>query len=411
MHRRSAIGELMLAVTAAMGVCVMGCRPSGEPPAPVPPAGVDSQTSPESQAGPGPAIDEPSAQIGLALTAPEEVAVGEDFILEIAIDNRGPEAARDLLAEVRFDSALEQTDSAGDVHREVGELGPGQSRRFGIKLRATRPGTFSQTAEVRRDEDVLASQWTTVTATGPEEAMAEAEPPSGPSEETGPPPGPDLGPPLVADPDALQKLHPFYPVWFDKATKSVVMVGAVCQRRAPLELFACLRGSKEHESVVAVATEAYVVHAGLLATGAEPGAPVQFVPEYAPPRGPEIEVQVIWKDEQGQKHQARAQDWVRNMQTGKAMSAPWVFGGSRFVNDETTGERFYVADVEGDLICVANFSGAVLDIPVESTDSDAGLLFDAFTERIPPRGTPVTLVLTPKLDDEIGEPESETEEP
>jgi len=44
---------------------------------------------------------------------------------------------------------------------------------------------------------------------------------------------------------------------------------------------------------------------------------------------------------------------------------------------------------------VSNFSTALLDIPVESSQSDAELLFEAFTERIPPRGTPVRLTLKP----------------
>jgi len=224
--------------------------------------------------------------------------------------------------------------------------------------------------------------------------------PAGPSEEASPDGVPDLGPPLVEHPENLEKLHPSYPVWFDKANRSVVLVGAVCQRYVPLELFACLRGSKEHESVVAVPTQAYVVHAGLLAAGAEPGAPVQFRPEYVPPSGTEIKVDVIWKDDQGQVRRCRAQDWVRNAETGDAMTLRWVFAGSRFQSDETTGERLYLADMTGELICVSNFPSAVLDVPVRSTDADASLLFEAFAERIPPRGTPVTLVLTPKRDAE-----------
>ncbi|OHB82917.1 MAG: hypothetical protein A2V98_09195 [Planctomycetes bacterium RBG_16_64_12] len=82
----------------------------------------------------------------------------------------------------------------------------------------------------------------------------------------------------------------------------------------------------------------------------------------------------------------------------KDMQYPWVFAGSQFVQDDRTGERYYQADAEGDLICVSNFPGAVLDVPIRSTDSNAALLFEAFTERIPPLGTPVTLILTPKLE-------------
>jgi hypothetical protein len=63
--------------------------------------------------------------------------------------------------------------------------------------------------------------------------------------------------------------------------------------------------------------------------------------------------------------------------------------------DESTGKRHYNAD-GGDFICVSNFPTATLDIPVESTQSDDDLLYEAFTERIPAAGTRVRLVLAPR---------------
>lgn len=232
---------------------------------------------------------------------------------------------------------------------------------------------------------------------------------------------PPLPPPLVDDPKSLQRLHPDYPVWIDPQRRNVLVVGRICQRRAPLELFACLRGSKEHESVVVVDSKAYVVHAGLLAIGAEPGSPVRFVPEFQPASGSEIEVTVVWEDESGRRRQARAQDWVRDVAgmysmfegvvanpfdeelnlddqsaAWKGMEYPWVFAGSQFLKDDRTGQQYYQADGEGDLICVSNFPSAVLDVPIRSSDSNAALLFEAYTERIPALGTPVTLILTPR---------------
>ena len=237
-------------------------------------------------------------------------------------------------------------------------------------------------------------------------------------------PQPDpLPSPLVDDLDNLEPLQANQPIWIAKDRSCVVIVGRVCQRRAPLELFACLRGSKEHEAVVAVDVPAFVVYAGLTAAYAEPGTPVQFVPEFAPPTGTEIEVTVRWEDDSGRRRQAPAQDWIRDVaglfdtfegiaanpfdeelniqdrpDAFRDMQQPWVFAGSRFLVDEETGQRSYLADVEGDLICVANFPSAVLDVPIRSSDSNAALLFEAFTERIPPIGTPVTLILTPKIE-------------
>jgi len=235
--------------------------------------------------------------------------------------------------------------------------------------------------------------------------------------------GEPLGPPLVDRPDQLTRLHPRYPVWVDKKRGILVTVGRVCQRRAPLELFACLKGSKEHESIIAIETTANVVHAGLLVLGAEPGRPVRFTPQFSPPSGTEIEVEVVWKDHAGRVRRARAQDWVHDvsamyrlfdwvvpdeadeeldprdqLEAWRQMEHPWVFAGSQFVKDQQRGRQYYAADMEGDLICVSNFPSAVLDVPIRSTDANASLLFACYTERIPPLGTPVTVILRPKLE-------------
>ena len=195
----------------------------------------------------------------------------------------------------------------------------------------------------------------------------------------------------------LIRLHPKAPIWLEKRNgrKRVVMVGKIYLREGQLEMFACTRGTKEHESVVSVPVEANVVHGALLAAGAEPGQPAQFQPEYHPASGSEIDVLVFWTDEQGHRRRARAQEWVKDVQTGQALAEPWVFAGSGFWVDPQNNQRHYMADM-GDLVCVSNFSSAMLDLPIESSDKAGQLQFQAYTERIPPVGTKVTLVLAPK---------------
>lgn len=193
----------------------------------------------------------------------------------------------------------------------------------------------------------------------------------------------------------LVRLAKDYDLWIDPRRKLVVVDGRVCLREGQLEMFACPRGTKEHESIIAVDCRSQFVHAALLAVGAEPGRPVQFDPEYAPATGSVIDIFVLWVDQQGGRHKVRAQDWVRNIKADKAMQYDWVFAGSGFWTDEQTGERAYYAD-GGDMICVSNFSTAMLDVPVASPQDNADLLFAAFTDRIPPLGTRVRLVLIPK---------------
>jgi hypothetical protein len=201
-----------------------------------------------------------------------------------------------------------------------------------------------------------------------------------------------------SDPTAqLKRLMPKYDVFIDSKNKQVVMEGDVCLVKGVLEMFACLKGTKEHESVVAVRTKAFVVHAALLALGAKPGSPAKFEPKYIAATGPKVGVQVFWTDEKGNRRTARAQEWVRDVKTKKAMTYDWVFAGSGFYVDEESKKQFYQAD-SGDFICVSNFPSAMLDIPVESSSDNDNLMFEAFTENIPPKGTKVMVVLSPEIE-------------
>ena len=198
------------------------------------------------------------------------------------------------------------------------------------------------------------------------------------------------------EPEGLKRLDPEQPIWIDPLRKRVVMVGKVCLREGQLEMLVCPSGTKEHESVLSVPVEPFKVHAALLAVGAEPGNPARFAPTYRPARGTQVDVWLFWTGEDGERKRCRAQDWVRNAGKQTTLEHSWVFGGSGFWTDENSGKRHYQAEA-GDLICVSNFPTAMLDLPIESSDKAGQLAFEPFTERIPPLGTPVTIVLKPVL--------------
>lgn len=221
-----------------------------------------------------------------------------------------------------------------------------------------------------------------------------AEPPA--AEPPVDPPGElEDAPRTVKLPAHLVALDPKQSVVLDTKRKRVILQGKICLNRGPLEVFACLRHTKEHEAIVSIDTEAKTVHAALVATGADPGHPALWQPQYEPAEGPEIAVTVFWTDAQGKRQRARAQDWLRNARTGEPMENAWVFGGSMTLRDEKTGKEHYLGE-EGFLISVSNFTSAVLDVPVESSASNAGLLFECIPEGIPEVGTRVQIVLTPK---------------
>ena len=203
----------------------------------------------------------------------------------------------------------------------------------------------------------------------------------------------------AADDDAsgIVRVTKDYDVWIDPKRKLVIVDGQICLREGVLEMFACPKGTKEHESIVSANCKAQFVHAALIAVGAQPGKPVSFDPVYRPASGTVVEVHVLWQDEAGKKCRVRAQEWVKELKTDKPMDHLWVFAGSDFWTDETTGQKYYQAD-GGDFICVSNFPTAMLDLPIKSTQANDQLLYCAFTERIPPSGTKVRLVLIPQLE-------------
>ncbi len=369
-------------------------------------------------------------RLELTITGPQKAAVGSRVTFELEVTNAGKSPAAKLLVIDDFDPGLAHDVASSPIEHDLKDLGPGQSQRLGLTFRVTRPGKLAHQIQITQQGKVITTAKSSVIGVEAEKSSAnkapqpetvEKEPGKESSKKAGtakqkvlkaedldfpeipprdePPKEekmPDLGPPLVEHPENLKRLNEKYPVWIDRTQRSVLLVGVVCQRQSPLELFACLRGSKEHESVLSISTKAAFIHAALLAVGAEAGAPVQFRPKYVPASGSEIEITCVWKDAQGKRQTARAQDWVRNSKTGKPLEYPWVFGGSRFEKNPVTGETYYQADADGDLICVSNFPGAMLDLPIQSTASDAALMFEGFAEHIPPRGTPVTLILTPK---------------
>lgn len=205
----------------------------------------------------------------------------------------------------------------------------------------------------------------------------------------------DLGEPMVDASAKLVRLDPKQPVWADSQNKHVVMQGEVCKAGYPLEFFATY-SNRSYEAVVAVNVKPSIVHAGLLAVGAKPGRPAQFQPKFVPPTGTEVAIEVRWKDKQGHVKSSPAQDWIRNIKTKKALDCNWVFAGSSFITDETTGQKYYQAD-SGELICVLSLPSAMLDLPILSYGAIESRMFEAFEEHLPPPGTPITILLKPIL--------------
>jgi hypothetical protein len=263
----------------------------------------------------------------------------------------------------------------------------------------------------------------------------------------------------VVEPDQPVPLNPQGTVLIDRKDKRLLLKAKVVLREGILEMFLCKAQTKEHESILAIDSDAFIIHAGLQVLGAEPGSPVRFDEKFHPPTGPRIDIWVVWTDAEGKEHREKAQSWVRNVtrryyeqpvsdlpagvnldpdgelrydaknkvliwfgpmtekqrdellamsrkadyraaiesffkeSQSKALEAEWIFGGSGFYTQKD-GTQWYQAEA-GNLICVSNFSDAMIDVSVESSASNDARLFEPYTERIPPLGTPVTVELVP----------------
>jgi len=204
--------------------------------------------------------------------------------------------------------------------------------------------------------------------------------------------------PLVDEPETLRLLDERDRIWITPDRTSVVLIGRVVLREGFLELLACRVNTKEHESILSIRVQPFLIHAALLAANARQGKPMQMRPVFVPATGDRIDITLRWKDETGTLHESPAQHWIWDMSSPedakKPMTTHWVFSGSRIYQDDE-GMNRYVADETGELFGLSNFVGSILDVPIESSADNTLLQFGCFTKHIPPTDTPVTIVLTP----------------
>lgn len=183
-------------------------------------------------------------------------------------------------------------------------------------------------------------------------------------------------------------------VFFEKEgeARRVILAAKVVLREGQLEGLLTRKGTKEHEYILAVEADARIIHAALLAAGAKPGKPVQFEPKYAPASGSPIKITLRYKKDK-ETVTVPAQEWVRNAKVKKTLDQHWVFAGSREVPDfDDKTKTIYLAN-QGDLVCVCNMDTAMLDLPVASPKALDDRVYDANTEKIPPVGTDVEMIL------------------
>lgn len=211
----------------------------------------------------------------------------------------------------------------------------------------------------------------------------------------------------------------------DFEKRCVDLEATVCLDRGLLELVACAKGSKEHESIVAVSAKAVHIHTVLLLLGANNGNPAmrkqvgedekRWVND--PPRGDPIDVFLVTTNKDGTAIERPISDFiVRSSERvdevdGAVITAPnqteqredekearlphtFLFAGSR-LRDNGPGPRQYLADSSGNVISIATFGDEILCLPFHQTQENGALMWQVKPESLPKAGTKVTLRLRP----------------
>ncbi|MFO0428472.1 MAG: YdjY domain-containing protein [Planctomyces sp.] len=256
-------------------------------------------------------------------------------------------------------------------------------------------------------------------------------------------------------------LNPESTVFLNKAENRITLRAEVACRSCVLEMLCVPRGTKEHESIFRFFGKAWIVHTAFVALGVETGTPAAFSPEFSPPEGTVVEIQVIWIDEKGKTQKSDVREWVRHnihkyqaaplpipppglklpyqelrfdkfnnellwfgpmseaqrddllskwdhQDYQKAIQSFYEAGQSRPMTADFvfTGSQFYKDPETGEefyqaeggwMICLANFADAMIDIREQSSASKGSEVYEAWTEKIPPEDTPVLLELTPQI--------------
>jgi hypothetical protein len=216
----------------------------------------------------------------------------------------------------------------------------------------------------------------------------------------------------------------------DFRQRCVDIESTVCLDEGLLELIACTKDTKEHESIVAVKARPMHIHTALLLLGADPGNPAIRKPVDEqqkrwvdlPPRGNPVEVFLVFKDAAGRMVEHPIGDFIARADrqdddfgaddkvAAKDAEFPntFLFAGS-LLHEDGPGPRKYLADLSGNVISIVTFGDELLCLPHVYGHSNDSLMWQVNPTKLPKVGSNVTLRLRPRInpakkDDETQKP-------
>jgi hypothetical protein len=183
-----------------------------------------------------------------------------------------------------------------------------------------------------------------------------------------------------------------------------------------LELIACMKGSKEHESIVAIEARPMHIHTALLLLGANNGTPATSRPADeqktrwidVPPQGDPVNVYLVFEGPDGKVVEHPISVFVARSDGRADASAAeeddekegfefpntFLFAGSH-LRDNASGARQYLADLSGNVISIATFGDELLCLPGIHAKANEALMWQVDARQLPKVGSKVTLRLRP----------------
>lgn len=186
-----------------------------------------------------------------------------------------------------------------------------------------------------------------------------------------------------------------------------------------LELIACTKDTKEHESIIVIDALPKHVHTALLLIGAKSGNPAMRKPIDdegtrwidVPPRGGAIGVFLVFENKDGKVVERPISDFIVPVDDGfddgfdvgggegdKVTKFPthnFLFAGS-ILHGEGPGPKKYLSDLSGNVISISTFGDELLCLPGIHGHANGELSWQVESKDLPEIGTKVTLRLRPQ---------------
>ncbi|MBC8875772.1 MAG: hypothetical protein H8E44_40625 [Planctomycetes bacterium] len=220
--------------------------------------------------------------------------------------------------------------------------------------------------------------------------------------------------------------------------RCVDLEGSICLDEGMLELIACTKQTKEHESIVVVHARPMHIHTALLLLGAQSGNPAMRRPigeggtrwVDIPPRGDPVDIYLVFSNKHGKAVERPISDFVTRSEKDpdglfgalegdahevdkdnrEKFPKTFLFAGSLLVGDGP-GARTYLADRSGSVISIATFGDELLCLPGVHAKANDTLMWQIDAMHLPEVGSKVTLRLRPQNKPSAKTDEAEKQQP